>query len=265
MENHTRRRLLLKLLEQRQQASTAELGELLHASMPTVRRDLNWLAERKLLTRTHGGAVHLPQLKRGFPLSGQPLLDSLTRQAAAKRAIARHAAGMCSDGETIIINGGSTTFMMTEFLASRQLRILTNSFVIAQRLLYDSDNEIIIPSGKVYREQNVILSPFDNDVIQHHYASRIFMSVFGISQLGLVETDTMLVQAEQQLIGQAEEMVVLADSSKFEHRSGMVLCGLERVGMVVTDIGIGDAAAQWLEQAGVRVTVVAPDAGGARQ
>jgi DeoR family ulaG and ulaABCDEF operon transcriptional repressor len=167
---------------------------------------------------------------------------------------------MCVDGETIIINGGTTTFMMAEFLVDQHLKILTNSFLMAERLLVSSENEIILPGGKVYREQNVILSPFDNDITQHHYAAKMFMSVFGLSLLGLMEADPLLIQAEKRLISQAEELIVLADSSKFAKKAGLILCGLNRVSTVITDTHASDSAVQLMEQSGIRVVTVEPEA-----
>ena len=120
--------------------------------------------------------------------------------------------------------------------------------------------EVILPGGSVYREQNVIVSPFEDDVTRHHYASTMFMSAHGLSALGLMESDPLLVQAERRLIQQAERLVVLADHSKFERRSGLVLCGLERVHCLITDAGAPDAAVQWLEGLGVPVVRVAPEA-----
>lgn len=259
MVNHKRRKRLLKLLAEHQTASVQQLVEWLSASPATVRRDISWLAARNLLTRTRGGAENLLPKKRQFPLSSETFQNNIQCFAARKRAIARHAAGMCVDGETIIINGGTTTFMMAEFLAEKHMKILTNSFLMAERLLVLSKNEIIVPGGTVYREQNVILSPFDNDITQHHYASKMFMSVNAISLLGLMEADPLLIQAEKRLISQAEELVVLADSSKFARKAGLILCGLDRVSRVITDTNASDAAVQLLEQYGVKVTTVPPD------
>jgi DeoR family ulaG and ulaABCDEF operon transcriptional repressor len=224
MVNHNRRKRLLKLLAEHEEASVAQLVTWLNASPATVRRDLSWLATRNLLTRTRGGAANL-----------------------------------CVDGETIIINGGTTTYMMVEFLADKHLKILTNSFLMAERLLVSSENEIILPGGKVYREQNVILSPFDNDITQHHYAAKMFMGVYGLSLLGLMEADPLLIQAEKRLISQAEELIVLADSSKFAKKAGLILCGLNRVSCVITDTGVSDSAVQLLEQSGVNVITVEPE------
>ena len=261
MINHKRRKGLLKLLAENSAASVEQLVGWLNASPATVRRDIAWLAERNLLTRTRGGAQCLPQKKeRTFALSGETFQNNIERQAAQKRAIARHACAMCQDGETIIINGGTTTYRMVEFLADKRLKILTNSFLMAERLLMSSENEIILPGGKVYREQNVILSPFDNDITQYHYAAKMFMGVYGLSMLGLMEADPLLIQAEKRLISQAEQLLVLADSTKFARKAGLILCGLNRVSCVITDTGASDAAVQMLEQAGVRVITVAPEA-----
>ena len=259
MVNHKRRKRLLKLLAEHNTASVPQLVDWLSASPATVRRDISWLAARSLLTRTRGGAANLEQKKRSFTLTSETFQHNIQCYAERKRAIARHAAGMCAEGETIIINGGTTTFMMAEFLVDHHLKILTNSFLMAERLLVSSENEIIVPGGKVYREQNVILSPFDNDITQHHYAAKMFMSVYGLSLLGLMEADPLLIQAEKRLISQAEELIVLADSSKFARKAGLILCGLNRVSCVITDTGASDAAVQMLEQSGVKVLAVAPE------
>lgn len=257
--NHKRRQRMLKLLAEHRTATVQEIGEWICASPATVRRDIAWLAEHGLIVRTHGGAECLPSASAGSPLASVTFDHSLQCHAPHKRAIARTAAGMCADGETIIVNGGTTTFMMAEFLTGNRLKILTNSFLMAERLLETSENEIIVPGGKVYRAQNVILSPFDKDVTQHHYASRMFMSVYGLSPLGLMEADPLLIEAEKRLIGHADELVVLVDSSKFARQAGLILCPLERVATLVTDTDVADADVQLLERHGVRV-VIADDA-----
>ncbi|NRR31681.1 DeoR/GlpR transcriptional regulator [Oxalobacteraceae bacterium] len=260
MINHKRRKGILKLLEKHQTASVEQLVEWLNSSPATVRRDIVWLVERNLLARVRGGAKLLPQTKPALPLRSETFDHNIACRTAQKRAIARHASGMCVDGETIIINGGTTTYMMTEFLAKQRLKILTNSFLMADQLLRTSENEIMLPGGKVYREQNVILSPFENDITQHHYAAKIFMGIYGISMLGLMEADPLLIQAEKRLIGQAEEIIVLADSSKFARKAGLILCGLNRVACVITDTDVADGAVQMLEHSGIKVVTVAPDA-----
>ena len=176
---------------------------------------------------------------------------------AQKQAIARAAVALCEDGEPIIINGGTTTFQMVHPLATRRLQVFTNSFPIAEHLLKHSKNTILLPGGAIYREQNIILSPFDNDVSKNFYARRMFMGAQGVGPLGLMEADPLLIQAEQKLIGQAEELVLLVDSTKFRNRSSLVLCPLKRVHTLITDEGISDRDAAMLEAADINL-IVAP-------
>ena len=77
----------------------------------------------------------------------------------------------------------------------------------------------------------------------------------GVGPLGLMEGDPLLIQAEEKLIGQADELVVLVDSSKFDARSSLVLCPLERVDVVITDEGISDRAAAMLEASDIKLIV----------
>jgi DeoR family ulaG and ulaABCDEF operon transcriptional repressor len=203
-------------------------------------------------------ALHPPQM---VGIAGRPFSVNESVNVGKKRAIARAAVDLCEDGESIIVNGGTTTFQMVHHLARRRMQILTNSFPIAEHLLKNSKNTIIVPGGAIYREQNVILSPFDNDVTRNFYARRMFMGAQGISPLGVMEGDPLLIQAEQKLIGQAEELVLLVDSSKFACRSSLILCPLKRVHTVITDDGVSTRDAKMIEQSGIRLIVAAQAAG----
>ena len=165
---------------------------------------------QKKLRRVRGGAesIHPPQF---VGLAGRPFSVNETINIAQKRAIAQKAVELCEDGDPIIINGGTTTFQMVHPLATRRMQVFTNSFPIAEHLLKNSKNTIMLSGGAIYREQNIILSPFDNDVTRNFYAKRMFMGAQGLGALGLMEADPLLIQAEQKLIGQADELVVLAD------------------------------------------------------
>jgi DeoR family ulaG and ulaABCDEF operon transcriptional repressor len=249
-----RHNLILKLVDERSIVSVGDLLDLLGASEATIRRDINTLAERGEVKRIRGGAEavrprHQPHLV------GMPFSLSQDISVPQKRAIAREAVELCQDGEPIIINGGTTTFQMVHFLTGRRMPIFTNSFPIAEHLLKHSKNTVMLSGGTIYREQNIILSPFDNDVTRNFYARRMFMGAQGLGPLGLMEGDPLLIQAEQKLIDQADELVVLVDSSKFRQRSSLILCGLKRIATVITDDGIEDREAKMLETAGVTLIV----------
>lgn len=240
-----------------------DLCSLTGASEATIRRDIATLHMQKKLRRVRGGAEAMtPQTFTG--LAGRPFALNETINIAAKQAIARAAVDLCDDGEPIIINGGTTTFQMVHPLASKRMQVFTNSFPIAEHLLKHSRNTIMLSGGAIYREQNIILSPFDNDVTRNFYARRMFMGAQGLGPLGLMEADPLLIQAEQKLIGQADELIVLVDSSKFANRSSLLLCPLNRIDTVITDDRITDRDAAMLEAADVTLIVTTPGAASAQ-
>jgi len=255
MNERQRHQKILQLLSHQSIITVEELVTLLGASLATVRRDLNALAEANLLKRIHGGAEAITTTSQPS-LAGQPFYSSEALHVAEKSAIAREAVALCRDGETIIINGGTTTYRMAEFLTQRNLHILTNSFTMADYLLRHSTNQVILPGGEVYREQNIILSPFEHDTtVDHFYASKMFMGAYAVRQQGIIEADPLLIKAEQKLIKQTEELIVLVDSSKFSAVGSLILCPLERVNTLVTDHKVSDATVTMLEQAGIKVIV----------
>lgn len=239
--------------------TVTDLCNLTEASEATIRRDIAALHVQKKLRRVRGGAeaISPPQF---VGLAGRPFSVNQTMQGQQKQAIARAAVELCEDGDSIIINGGTTTFQMVHPLATRRCQIFTNSFPIAEHLLKHSKNTIMLSGGAIYREQNIILSPFDNDVTRNFYARRMFMGAQGLGPIGLMEADPLLIQAEQKLVDQADELVVLVDSTKFENRSSLVLCPLARIDTVITDEGITDKAAAMLEAADVKLIVAQSDA-----
>ncbi len=255
MHEIDRHRVILSAVQDRSVVTVPDLCALTGASEATIRRDINTLDETKKLKRVRGGAEAMTT-KPFVGLAGRPFSYNETLHIAEKQAIAAAAVELCADDEPIIINGGTTTFQMVHPLATRQLQVFTNSFPIAEHLLKNTHNTILLSGGVIYREQNIILSPFDNDVTRNFYAKRMFMGAQGIGPLGLMEQDPLLIQAEQKLIGQAEELVVLADSSKFANRSSLVLCPLTEITTIITDDGIDDRTAAMLDAADINLIVV---------
>lgn len=250
-----RHRLILSAVQEKPVATVQELVTLTSSSEATIRRDIAALHMEKKLRRVRGGAeaLHPPQF---VGLAGRTFKVNETANVMQKRAIAKRAVELCEDGEPIIINGGTTTYQMVHHLASSRLQVFTNSFPIAEHLLHNSMNTVMLSGGVIYREQNIILSPFDNDVTRNFYAKRMFMGAQGLGPLGLMEADPLLIQAEHKLINQADELIVLVDSTKFKKRSSLILCGLERISTVITDDRIEDASARMLDAAGVQLIVV---------
>ncbi|PPC78251.1 DeoR family transcriptional regulator [Pokkaliibacter plantistimulans] len=258
MHEVERHRIILSEVGEKPVVTLNYLVDLLGASEATVRRDINVLHKQGKLKKVRGGAesLHPPTSPS---LAGRPFSVNQTINAKAKRAIARLAATLCREGDSIIINGGTTTFFMAEHLKNSHLHVLTNSFVIAEYLLKNSKCGVTLPGGTVYREQNIILSPFPRDVSSQFYASLLFIGAQGVGQLGVMETDPQIVQAETKLLEQAEQRVLLVDSSKFGNRSSLIVCPLNKIDIVITDDGIDQKSRKMIEDAGCKLMIATLD------
>ena len=255
MHERERWQLILDAVQDRAVVTVRELVERTGASPATLRRDLAKLEEMGQIRRVHGGVEALNFDDRPH-LATRAFDVSQTLNVNSKRAIGRAAAELCLDSESIIINAGTTTFQMVDFLRDRKMQILTNSFPIAEALVSRSENRIIMPGGEIYREQGIVLSPFDGDATQHYTASKMFMSCFSFGPLGVIEGDALIARAEAKLLGRADKLIVLADSSKFETRGSMAVCPLSRVHTLITDDKAPEPVLDTVRRAGVKVVVV---------
>ncbi len=259
MLERERQRLILKTAEERSVVGVPDLCELLGASEATIRRDVVAMADRGEIRRVRGGVEAL--LPRFQPhLVGTPLVLSLDVQIAQKRAIAREAALLIEPGESIIIGGGSTTFCMAEFLERSELDILTNSFALVSHLVGRSRNRVTVPGGTVYREQSIVLSPFNNDGSRHFCGRTLFIGCYGLNRSGLMENDPLIVQATNKLLGSAERVVVLADSRKLRQHSAMISIPLSRVTVIVTDNEATEGELEPFRAAGIAILQAEPEA-----
>lgn len=257
MHERERHRIILSAIQEKPVVTVQDIAELTEASEATIRRDIAALHVQGKLRRVRGGAeaVHPPQQGN---LAARPFRVSESVNIDKKRAIARAAVELCEEGDSIIINGGTTTFQMVHFMSARRLQVMTNSFAIAEHLVKHSKCTVSVPGGAIYRDQSLILSPFENDAIRNFYARRMFIGAQGISSHGVMEPDALVIQSEQRLMRQADELIVMVDSSKFNRRSSMILCPLENVSTIITDDGVSEEAVAMLENAGVKVLTVKP-------
>lgn len=232
---------------------------MLSCSEATIRRDLVLLEESNTIQRHWGGASllgrddaspHRPELAES---SGESRLGNLEW---LKREIAKQAASLVYEAETIIINGGSTTYFMAEFLENKNLKVITNSFSIAARMIETSQNTIIIPGGIIFPESRSILNPFDSDFFNNYTPSKLFMSAAGLSDIGASNSDATRIRFEKSMIDSADELIILCDSSRFNRRGGLLLCDLESIDTIVTDAGITAQFQLMLEDAGIKVLIV---------
>jgi len=248
---------ITRLLNSQGFISFKQLCDRLEASSATIRRDLERLDAEGRIERVRGGA----RLRNGAkPVSsdrlvGAPFEENKTRFAEEKAAIGRAAAKLCERGEAIIIDGGTTTFQMCSHLEGLNLQVLTNSLHIVGELLPQPGARVSVPGGAVFREQNIILSPFEDDGINRYHATKLFMGAAAIGPRGLMQADVVLIQAEQKLMDKADQLIVLADSSKFRGSATFLVCGLDEIDTVITDAGLREADLDLLRAHDVEVVI----------
>jgi DeoR family ulaG and ulaABCDEF operon transcriptional repressor len=250
-----RHRLILTLVQERSVVPLAQLMDMLGVSEATVRRDVQSLAQQGRVRRIRGGVESLTPRHEAH-LVGMPFELSRGIGAFEKAAIARAAVSLVQDGDSIIITGGTTTYAMVEYLADRQLDILTNSIPIVTGLLARSRNRVTLPGGTIYREQNIVLGAHTDGVIGHFWARRLFTGCYGLNRFGLMEIDPLIVQSQMSFLHRAEELVVLADSRKFQQRSSMIVAPVERIHTLITDSGATDQDLQPFRKAGVEIVII---------
>lgn len=261
MHAEERERLILDAIAPSGFVSYRELETRLAASPATIRRDLTRLEAASRIVRVRGGAKMPGTDRVDAPpgLMGTPFEQSIKENLSAKQAIGRAAAALVGPREGIMIDGGTTTLQMCRYLAGLDCQVLTNSLHIVDALLPQPGTRVLLPSGSVFREQNIILAPAGEDSMPRFHAPKLFMGAAAIGPQGVMQADVILVAAERRLIDRAEQTILLVDSSKFGLSSGAIVCGLDEVDVIVTDQGIPENMRRTITAAGIDLIVVDED------
>lgn len=250
-----REAIIIRTVQRGIVVSVQELVSITGASEATIRRDLTKLEKRKMIKRTRGGATIPEGMKvRQVPSKETPFAFRKGVMDEKKRLIAKCAVSLCGEDETILIDGGTTTYNMVDFLQGSSLQIITNSFPMAEALV-STPNRIILTGGILNPESLLILDPEPETLISRYYASKLFLGIGGIDESGFTNSDLQVIQSERAMLKQAREIIVLADSSKFGKRGALLLCGFDKVNTVITDSGISDEFEKLLSSHGIKVVI----------
>ena len=246
MISEQRRSKILQIAEESGFVSLQQLVAEVGASESTVRRDLEFLDANGRLQRTRGGAA----------FSGESLTDFDIRQNQAsleKRRIAQRTAELILPGETVLLDGGTTTLEVARNLRGKALQIVTNSLPIASLLMNQTEIEVIFVGGYVYPKTGVALGEQAVAALKNINVDRLVMSAGGITEDGLFNSNALLVETERQMIEAAQHVTLVADSGKFGHRALTHLCPLNAVHEVVTDEGLSEEWIHTLSEMGIDV------------
>lgn len=231
-------------------ASLGDLTDELRVSDSTIRRDLEHLESLGEVRRTHGGVFWTGSPTNMLLFEGRQ--DSLWE---SKRKIAQQAAGRIRDNETILLDGGSTTYELARALVGRPLQVVTSSLPVANLFASSDSADLIMLGGYVHGRTGVALGSFAAQMLSQIHVPLAVLSIAGADEEGYYNSNLLLVETEQAMIRAADETMIVADSSKFGRASLSRLCALGEVQTVVTDSGIDERWQQLLRDAGVRLMI----------
>ena len=237
VHNHERRQRLDDLIRGRGFVGIEELARDLGVSESTVRRDLDLLEEHGAVRRTRGGVLAAGGVPRLAEFD-----DRQPANWAAKRAIAARAADIIGDGETVLLDGGTTTYEVARLLVGRSLQVVTNSLPVANLFASQARTDLVLLGGYVSPRTGVCLGPYANELLGRLHVTTTVLSAAGIATEGLFNAHLLLAETEQAMLRAAGRVIVVADSSKFGRKSLTLVSSLDAIDIFVSDDGL---SAEW--------------------
>ncbi len=256
MFSEQRQQKILEILRIDQFVRVADLTRDLRASQASIRRDLQAMEDAGLLKRTHGGAA-IQQLA-GFEFS---LAEKEDRFKEEKAAIARVAASLIKDGETVMLDAGSTTLQIARQLRnSRNISLVTNAVNIAWELS-SSEVEVTLTGGTLRRNTLALVGPIADTTLTGLHVDKLFLAANGLDLTrGVTSSNLIEAQAKRAMVESARETILVTDHSKFGRVAFTQVCGLDKVHCVITDAGAPVEFVHALEKLRVKV-LLADEAG----
>jgi DeoR family fructose operon transcriptional repressor len=238
-----------QMLESRDFLDLDTLCRELEASESSVRRDLDELEEQGALKRVYGGAVpSQQQANNAFDFTVES-----GRYSDEKSRIARLTATLIQDGETVILDGGSTVAAVAGELASKPLHIVTNSLPIAETLEARRNIELTLTGGYLDPRIRVMLGPLCEQMLGLIRADVVIMGIGSVSEAGFSNNNTLVVGSEQKMIEIANRLIIVADHSKFGRNAMIPVAALSAAHTVVSNSELAPEYVKLLEGKGVEV------------
>ena len=248
-----RRAAIIRALQDDGQVSVSRLSQQYQVSEVTIRNDLAQLEKKDLLIRTRGGA-----LKKDLVGVDIDVFEKQHRNLREKQLIGIRAADLIHDGETIILDSGSTTVEIARNLGSRkELSIITNALNIASILAGHSTLRVIMPGGFLrHNSMSLVGSPAEEN-LQNYRCDKLFLGVDGIdSAYGISTPNIEEAHLNRLMIDVVKEVIVVTDSSKFMRKSFAFIASMNKVHTIVTDKGIPDSEYKALLEIGIKFHLV---------
>jgi len=247
-----RHRLILEHLRAKGKVTVEELTTAFHVSPPTIRTDLTRLEEQGLLRRTHGGAIAV-----GSTLYEPPYSERAVLHHEGKRAIARLAAEMVHEGETLLLDAGTTCQEIALALKElNRLTVVTNSLASAQILAENDGIQTLLVGGVVQHWRRATMGPLATQFLEPIQCDRAFVAMSGVhATAGFTVVDFDAASVKRRMLDKAKQSIAVADSSKLGQIAFASVGPLSSAHVLVTDSGATAEDRVLLEEAGLKLLI----------
>jgi len=249
-----RQAILLQKLQDNGYVQVAEMAAMLKVSVITIRRDLERMENGGQCIRTRGGAV----CAANSTTLELPYDIKRSRYIEEKRRIAAAAAKLVGEGETIILDGGSTTYELALLLLRRRaLTVVTNDLQIATKLASSPSITLVCTGGIARANVYTLQGPQVESLLRTLRVNKAFLSADAIHpDGGIANVNLDEVAVKQAIVKAAKQVILLADSSKFATTGFVTFCDLSEIDLLITDSGIQQTSLDMLKDRSVAVTLV---------
>ncbi|WP_240415194.1 DeoR/GlpR family DNA-binding transcription regulator [Paenibacillus periandrae] len=244
---------IVGLVNERGGIRVSELSELCQVTEETIRRDLDRLEQAGRLRRSHGGAVSVKD-------NQQPEIPYAEREityADEKKRIAQEAIKRIDLKDRILLDASSTAWYMAADLPDLSLTVLTNAIKVATELSSKEKIEVISTGGILAQRSLSFVGPLAERSLDAYHVNKVFLSCKGVHlDRGISESNELQARIKQKMIGMADEVILLADSSKFGVQAFTHVADLSEVDVIITDRRIDKETLKRLQELGISVITV---------
>jgi len=247
-----RRVLILEKLNTYGQVDVITLSRELKVSEVTIRNDLSRLEQKNMLIRARGGAIKVDHVGIDFSLS-----DKNRHRYEEKKRIGKAAAALIEDGDTIILDSGTTTMEITKNIGHlKDLTVITNALNIASHLAEHQNTNVIIPGGFLRKNSLSLVGATAEKSLKNFFCDKLFLAVDGLNTThGLSTPNVEEAHLNRIMMTISKQVIVVADSSKFLKRSFAFIAPISDIDILITDAGIPAEDQKKLETDGVKIII----------
>jgi len=243
---------ILKLLEGRGSLSVSALSQELGVSTETARRDIRALVDAGAAVRVHGAVGLAGQIGEA------PFERRMRENATAKRTIAQAMANRIADGDSLMIDTGTTTsFLARELLGHRRLTVVTNSSDIARTLATVNGNRVFMAGGELQGDSGASLGASALDFISRFAVDHAIISAGAIDESGIMDFDLREAEFARAVLACGKHRLVISDASKFARRGFIRVAGFDQIDTIVTDQAAPEDVGSAMDEANVSVSLAA--------